>query len=626
MRASLIFLILLCCLSLGARDFAWKVAASTDYFVIYSVDGTFPGGKAFVDELEERVGMLQMDLGVYPRSKAEIRIVPDKARYQSLAKGRGAIVEFSEAFYSTRERRIYVRSIDQIPRNYGGLILHEYTHWFLDELLDKAPLWLHEGMATQSGGQMGLERYYYYVRERFWGNRLDLFELGHSYPQQQENWELYYVTSYFAVRYMREKDPRAWKQFWGIVAANNRRGQKTDFNRAFEKAYGLNLYTFNQDFAAASKRQAWIYLITGFTSMLFAILPFLVIVARIRQKKKMKRLPDLELPVQPELETTEDKLEGQEENKEKNMSTNKEVMQTSSRILMVRPAKFEFNVETGVNNQFQQQGKQNGVHQKAVEEFDAFVKLLQDNDVEVIVMQDTQEPHTPDSVFPNNWFSSHNTGELVLYPMFAENRRAERKPEVLDLLHNKLKHNKVIDLTHWEEKNEFLEGTGSMIFDRERRIAYACRSQRTSDKVFEDFASQIKYEYLLFDAIDKAGNPIYHTNVMMEVGTKLAIICLDVIKTKEEREKVVSKLKETGKIIVEITQEQMMNFAGNMIELKSRSGQPLMIMSQAAKDVLTPQQVETISKHSKILATDLETIETNGGGSARCMIAEIFVD
>ena len=626
MRAPLIFLILLCCLSLGAEDFAWKVAASTDYFVIYSVDGAFPGGKAFVNELEERVGLLQMSLGVYPRTKAEIRIIPDQTRYQNLARGRGAIVEFSEAFYSTRERRIYVRSIDQVPRNYGGLILHEYTHWLLDEVLVQAPLWLHEGLATQSGGQMGLERYYYYVRERFWGNRLDLFTLGHSYPQQREDWELYYVTSYFAVRYMRDNDPGAWKRFWEIVAANNRRGEKTNFNRAFEQAYHSNLYTFNQDFSAASRRQAWIYLITGFTSMLFAILPFLVIYARIRQKKKMKALPDLDLPVQPEAEISENRLQRQEENKEKYMSTNKKVMQTTSRILMVRPAKFEFNVETGVNNQFQQQGKQSGVHQKAVEEFDAFVKLLQDNDVEVIVMQDTEEPHTPDSVFPNNWFSSHNTGELVLYPMFAENRRAERKPEVLDLLRNKLKHEKVIDQTRWEKKNEYKEGTGSMIFDRESRIAYACRSQRTSDNVFEDFGSQMKYEYLLFDAIDKAGNPIYHTNVMMEVGSKLAVICLDVIKTEEEREKVVSKLKETGKIIVEITQDQMMHFAGNMIELKSRSGQPLMIMSQAAKDALTPEQVETISKYSKILAIELQTIETNGGGSARCMIAEIFVD
>ncbi len=308
------------------------------------------------------------------------------------------------------------------------------------------------------------------------------------------------------------------------------------------------------------------------------------------------------------------------------MTDNKQVMQTTSKVLMVRPVQFEYNVETGVNNQFQQKNEEGGVHQKALEEFDAFVKLLQDYDVEVVVVQDTKEPHTPDSIFPNNWFSSHNTGELVLYPMFAENRRAERKPVVLDLLRNKMKHDKVIDLTHWEEKNEFLEGTGSMIFDREKRIAYACRSQRTSDQVFAEFGERMNYEYLLFDAIDKAGNPIYHTNVMMEVGTKLAIVCLDVIKTQEQRDKLVAKLQETGKTIVEITLDQMMQFAGNMIELKSRSGEPIMVMSQTARNALTPEQVEIISKHSKILATELETIETNGGGSARCMIAELFVD
>lgn len=276
------------------------MAAFTENFVIHSADGSFPGQQAFVDLLEERIGQLQMSLGVYPDSKAEIYIVPDRASYQALAGGRGAIVEFSEAFYSTRERRIYVRSADQIPRNYGGLILHEYTHWFLDELLLGAPLWLHEGLATQHGGQLGLDRYYYYVRERFWGNRMDLFKLAYSYPQRQEDWEMYYLTSYFATRYMREKDPDTWREFWNIVAANNRRGQRTRFTEAFTQAYNSNLHTFNLDFAAASKRQAWIYLITGFSSLLFALLPLLVILAVLRQRKKMKALPDLELPPEPE--------------------------------------------------------------------------------------------------------------------------------------------------------------------------------------------------------------------------------------------------------------------------------------------------------------------------------------
>ena len=194
-------------------------------------------------------------------------------------------------------------------------------------------------------------------------------------------------------------------------------------------------------------------------------------------------------------------------------------MQTTSKILMVRPFRFAFNEETAGNNHFQQKTDQSLVHEKAVEEFDAFVKLLRGNDVDVTVVQDTPEPWTPDSIFPNNWFSSHIMGELVLYPMFAENRRQERKPEVLHLLRRRMNHPKLIDLTHWEKENQFLEGTGSMIFDRDKRIAYACRSQRTSEKVLVDFCSRMNFDYILFDAVDKNGNPIYHTNVMMEIGT-----------------------------------------------------------------------------------------------------------
>lgn len=278
------------------------MAAFTDNFVIHSAEGDFPGGQGFVDELDNRVGQLQMGLGVYPANKADIYIVPDRASYQILARGRGAIVEFSEAFYSSRERRIYARSADQIPHNYAGLILHEYTHWLLDELLIGAPLWLHEGLATEAGHQLGLDRYYHYVRERFWGNRMDLFKLAFSYPQRREDWELYYLTSYFAVRYMREKDPEAWRGFWNTVATNNRKGRRTRFSEAFARSYDSNLHTFNLDFAEASKRQAWIYLITGFSSLLFALLPFVVILAMLRQKRRMRALPDLELPPEPEPE------------------------------------------------------------------------------------------------------------------------------------------------------------------------------------------------------------------------------------------------------------------------------------------------------------------------------------
>ncbi|MBK5196018.1 MAG: amidinotransferase, partial [Proteiniphilum sp.] len=258
------------------------------------------------------------------------------------------------------------------------------------------------------------------------------------------------------------------------------------------------------------------------------------------------------------------------------------------------------------------------------EEFDAFVTLLRGKDVDVTVVQDTAEPWTPDSIFPNNWFSSHLSGELVLYPMFAENRRLERKPEVLDLLRRKMNHRKLIDLTHWEKEGAFLEGTGSMILDRDKRIAYCCRSPRTSEKVLSDFCSRMNYDAVVFDATDKEGNLIYHTNVMMEVGSQVAVICAEAIRNEKEREKVLSRLTTTGKIIVEISPDQVTQFAGNMLELKSRNGHPLMVMSASARKALTPAQENTISTFSQIVSADLQTIETDGGGSARCMLAEIF--
>ena len=291
---------------------------------------------------------------------------------------------------------------------------------------------------------------------------------------------------------------------------------------------------------------------------------------------------------------------------------------------MVRPARFGFNEETAVNNHFQEKTDQTGVNERAIKEFDTFVSLLRKNDIDVIVMQDTAEPWTPDSIFPNNWFSSHRAGKLVLYPMFAENRREERKPEMLHLLKNKMNHPKLIDLTNWEEKGEFLEGTGSMIFDREKRIVYACRSIRTSEKVLADFCSQMNYDPVVFDSYDKQGQLIYHTNVMMEVGTQVAVVCLESIRDERERNRVVARLEKSGKIVIDITLDQVEKFSGNMIELKNRSGQPIMVMSQAARDALTPEQIRLIATYNKIVSSDLSTIEANGGGSARCMIAEVF--
>ncbi len=279
-------------LGFGSLAAQYRVAAVTPTFVVHTADGSFAGSKEFLNRLSERMDELQMSTGVYLDSKADIYVVPDAASYQSLARGKGAIVEFSNAFYTSSERRIYIRSADQILQNYGGIIVHEYVHWYLDELFLRAPLWFHEGMATRAGNQLGLDRFYYYIRERFWGNRMDLFKLAYNYPQNQADWQMYYLSSYFAVKYMMDKDPEAWREFWGIVSANYRNGRKTRFTQAFGQAYDSNLYTFNEEFAAASKQQAWIYLIVGVNSFIFALLPILLIFAAIRRRKRMQALPD----------------------------------------------------------------------------------------------------------------------------------------------------------------------------------------------------------------------------------------------------------------------------------------------------------------------------------------------
>jgi hypothetical protein len=306
------------------------------------------------------------------------------------------------------------------------------------------------------------------------------------------------------------------------------------------------------------------------------------------------------------------------------LNIDSENMQTTSKLLMVRPAQFGFNKETAQNNYFQQNVVDGTVAEKAVKEFDAFVQLLKRNDVDVTVVQNKPDPPTPDALFPNNWFSSHITGELVLYPMYALNRRLERSPEIIEFLQRKLNHRKLVDLTHWEKDGEFLEGTGSMVLDRHKRIAYCCRSPRTSEKVLSEFCSRMSYDAIVFDAVDKEGNPIYHTNVMMSIGLQIAIVCFESIREEIERKKVTAALTAAGKIIVDISLEQVTHFAGNMLEVKSRNGTPLMIMSSSARNALTLTQETTISTFNRIIAPDLQTIETVGGGSARCMLAEIF--
>ncbi|MDX9782220.1 MAG: arginine deiminase-related protein [Bacteroidales bacterium] len=302
-------------------------------------------------------------------------------------------------------------------------------------------------------------------------------------------------------------------------------------------------------------------------------------------------------------------------------------MQTTSKVLMVRPVRFGFNEQTAENNSFQKRGYEQSAQEMALEEFDKFVTLLKSNGVEVVVVEDTPEPHTPDSIFPNNWFSTHATGELILYPMCAPNRRLERKESVLKVIRElgeKGKMKRVVDLTHFENENLFLEGTGSLIFDRKNKLAFACRSPRCDIAVLEELCDKIDYEFLDFGAYDRDGKPIYHTNVMMCVGEKFVVACLDSIKDIDERTEFIAFVEDCDKELVEISMDQMEQFAGNMLQLKSKEGEPLLVMSATAKRALTSGQLESLSSYCKIIAPELESIEINGGGSARCMLAEIF--
>ncbi|HEX5150256.1 MAG TPA: arginine deiminase-related protein [Parafilimonas sp.] len=301
-------------------------------------------------------------------------------------------------------------------------------------------------------------------------------------------------------------------------------------------------------------------------------------------------------------------------------------MQTTSTILMIRPVHFTYNPETAVNNKFQVAGNAEAAQAKALEEFDAFTDKLRHNNIDVTVIEDTPEPHTPDSIFPNNWISFHDTGTIVLYPMYAVSRRAERKQHVLDAINKKFTISNTIDLTGFESENIFLEGTGSMVLDRENKIAYACISERTNVKPLEEFCKKMGYSACTFTATDVNNDEIYHTNVMMCVADKYIVICLDSIKNAQQRKNVIDTIKNTGKKIISISIEQMNRFAGNMLQLKNKNGEKILVMSEQAYVSLTYQQISELEELNRIVYEDLYSIETNGGGSARCMIAEVFLD
>ncbi len=304
--------------------------------------------------------------------------------------------------------------------------------------------------------------------------------------------------------------------------------------------------------------------------------------------------------------------------------------QITNNILMIRPVRFRMNEQTAINNYFQKglEVTQEEINTRAQEEFDTFVKKLKAVGVNVIVVDDTLEPDTPDSIFPNNWVSFHQNGNVALYPMFSENRRQERREDILQLLEEKgFDVQYVVDYTSAEEYGVFLEGTGSMIFDREKQKAYCALSPRADEELFIEFCEDFEYTPVVFTAYQNVENqrlPIYHTNVMMCVAKDFAVICLDSIDDKNERKNVVNHLKEDGKDIIAITEKQMHEFAGNMLQVQAKEKEYL-IMSSRAYDSLTEEQINKIESHCEILHSSLETVEICGGGSARCMMAEVFL-
>lgn len=306
--------------------------------------------------------------------------------------------------------------------------------------------------------------------------------------------------------------------------------------------------------------------------------------------------------------------------------------QNTINILMIRPVAFAMNEETAKDNHYQNQEAEissNQAQDDAQVEFNAFVLKLRDAGVNVIVVEDTPEPPTPDSIFPNNWVSFHENGMVVLYPMAAENRRTERRDDILEMLKSKgLRINETLDYSPSENDGFFLEGTGSLVLDRENLIAYACLSQRTNETLLQDWAEQLGYKVVSFHALQELDGqllPIYHTNVMMSVGQEIAILCADSIKDEVERKAVIESLENSGKEIVYITEAQKSNFAGNMLQVVNTAGEKIMVMSTQAYESLTPEQIATIEKTNRILHSSLNTIETLGGGSARCMMAEVFL-
>lgn len=306
--------------------------------------------------------------------------------------------------------------------------------------------------------------------------------------------------------------------------------------------------------------------------------------------------------------------------------------QTTQSIVMIRPIAFRMNEQTAVNNYYQKildNLLPSTVNAKAQAEFDGFVEKLQKVGVEVIVLEDTLTPDTPDSIFPNNWISFHENADVTLYPMFAENRRLERREDLLELLEEKgYQIENIVDYTEAEQDGYFLEGTGSIVLDRANGKAYCALSPRADEELFIEFCEDFDMHPVIFEAfqtVEGERKLIYHTNVMMCIGETFAVICSECIDDKKERKMVLDTLKQDGKEVILITEKQVNSFAGNMLEVKGANNQNYVVMSESAYHILTPKQIEQIEKHAPIIYSNLDTIEACGGGSARCMMAENFL-
>lgn len=302
--------------------------------------------------------------------------------------------------------------------------------------------------------------------------------------------------------------------------------------------------------------------------------------------------------------------------------------QTTRHILMVRPANFGFNEETAANNAFQ---KRDGsltpdeIRQAARDEFDAFVKKLRDAGVHVIVARDSAKPIKPDAIFPNNWVTFHQEGIVVTYPMFSPARRRERRRQIIEeVLAQGFRSERRVNFEFNEKLNRFLEGTGSIIFDHQHLLAYACLSPRTDAALLGELCQTIDYEPVVFHSVDEHGQDVYHTNVMMALGETFVVICLDSVRDPQERAMLEAKFAATGKEIVEISHTQMNLFAGNMLQVRNEH-EPILVMSETAYKSLNANQISTLERHTKLLHSDIHIIETYGGGSARCMMAEVFL-